>query len=53
MPYPWEKPREFNSEKSQFDLFRAAFLNQLIAAPKGCERQLEGTRHLKSYYVPK
>lgn len=33
--------------------FSAAFLNQLIAAPKGCERQLEDTRHLKPYYLPK
>lgn len=53
MPYPWEKPWEFNSEKSQFDLFTAASLNQLIAAPKGLERQLEDTRHLKSCCLPK
>lgn len=48
--YPWEKPWEFNFNKSQFDLFSAAFLNQLVATPKGRERQLEDTTHLKSYY---
>lgn len=33
-----EMPREFNSEKSQFDFFIAAFLDQLIAAPKAIRR---------------
>lgn len=49
-PYPWEKPWEFNFNKAQFDLFSAAFLSQLVATPTGHERQLEDTRHLKSYY---
>lgn len=38
MPYVWGKPPEFNSEKSQFDFFIAAFLSQLIAAPKAIRR---------------